>query len=388
MTPSVSPEPAACRQPFPAGERTPLLPQGGRETPAPAGHLTARSRLAGLGLSVLSLLWASSLAAQDTGALRTATVALREVDQTYVAEGVVEAVRQSTVSAQISGRVVEVNFDVGDRVEKGQVLLRIDAREVTQALAGSQAQVEQAQAVLARAKAEYERTRLLISQKFVSEAALDKAAAEYKAAQAQLANTLAGAGQAATTKGFATIVAPYAGVVSARHVELGEMAVPGKPLMTGFDPASLRVVASIPQYKLSSIGAGASASVEIPAFKQWVKAQSVTVLPISDPHTLTTRARLDLPAMPAGVFPGMFARAHFIVGRAMKLVVPAEAILRRSEVTAVYVVNAKGTPALRQVRLGEAAGQDGIEVLAGLKPGERVALEPIKAGMLLRQQPG
>jgi len=133
---------------------------------------------------------------------------------------------------------------------------------------------------------------------------------------------------------------------------------------------------------------GVSATVEIPAFNQWVPARAVSVLPISDPQTLTTRARLDLPAMPAGVFPGMFARAHFVVGRAMKLVVPGEAVLRRSEVTAVYVVDAKGALSLRQVRLGEAAGKDGIEVLAGLRPGERVALEPVKAGMLVRQRAG
>lgn len=326
--------------------------------------------------------------AQDAPALRTATVELREVDQTYVAEGVVEAVRQSTVAAQISGRIVQINFDVGDRVDKGQVILRIDEREVSQVLAGSQAQVDQAQANLIRTKAEYERTRLLFTQKFISQAALDKATAEYKAAQAQLANTIAGAGQAATAKGFATVLAPYGGVVSARHVEVGEMATPGRPLMTGFDPKGLRVVANIPQYKLNAVHGGTQASIEIPAFKQWIKARAVTVLPISDPHTLTTRARLDLPEGLTGVLPGMFARAHFIVGRALKLVVPTEAVLHRSEVTAVYTVDAKGTLGLRQVRLGEAAGRDGIEVLAGLKPGERVALEPIKAGMLLRQRAG
>lgn len=323
--------------------------------------------------------------AQDRTALRTAVVELRDVEQTYVAEGVVEAVRQSTVAAQISGRVVQINFDVGDRVEKGQVILRIDEREASQALAGSQAKVEQAQAVLTRAKAEYERTRQLIAQKFVSQAALDKAAADYRAAQAQLANTLAGAGQAATAKGFATVVAPYSGVVSGRYVEVGEMAVPGKALMTGFDPTSLRVVASIPQYKLGTIGDGTVASIEIPALTQWFKARTVSVLPVSDPQTLTTRARLELPAVPATVLPGMFARAHFVIGRATKLVVPAQAVIRRSEVTAVYVIDAQGRIALRQVRLGEAAGQDGIEVLAGLQPGERVSLDPVKAGMALRR---
>ena len=97
----------------------------------------------------------TALAAEQ---LAVAKAEYREVAQTYSVEGVVEAVRQSTVSAQISGRVKEVNFDVGDTVRKGQVLLRIDERETEQALVGSQAQVMQAQAALTQARASYERS--------------------------------------------------------------------------------------------------------------------------------------------------------------------------------------------------------------------------------------
>ena len=337
-------------------------------------------------LSLLLLPPSALLLAQSSVGLKSAPVVLREVDQTYVTEGVVEAVRQSTVAAQISGRIVQINFDVGDNVRQGEVIVRIDEREVSQALAGTQAQVAQAQANLAEAKANYERQRLLLAQKFISQAAMDKAAADYKAAQAQVAAMLASAGQAATAKTYAAVIAPYSGVVSARHVELGETVAPGTPLMTGFDPSGLRVVANIPQYKLGAVTDKSDASVELPAFNLWTKAKSVTVLPISDPHTLTTKARLDLPGDLKGIVPGMFVRVHFVVGRATKLVVPAEAIVRRSEVTAVYVINAQGAISLRQVRLGDAAGKDGIEVLAGLQPGEQVALDPIKAGLMLKQR--
>lgn len=253
-------------------------------------------------------------------------------------------------------------------------------------MAGTQAQVAQAQANLGQARANYERQRLLFAQKFISQAAMDKAAADYKAAQAQMAAMIASAGQAATAKTYAAVVAPYAGVVSARHVELGEMATPGTPLMTGFDPRGLRVVANVPQYKLGLITDKSEANIELPAFNLWTKAKSVTVLPISDPHTLSTKARLELTEELKGVIPGMFARVHFVIGRATKLVVPANAIVRRSEVTAVYVIDANGRIGFRQVRLGEAAGKDGVEVLAGLKADEHVALEPIKAGMLLKQR--
>lgn len=325
-----------------------------------------------------------ALPAQAALPFATAPVQFREVDQTYAAEAVVEAVSQATVSAQISGRVVEVAFDVGDVVKKGQVLVRIDESEVRQSVAGSEAQVAQAQANLQNARLAYERSKQLLVQKFVSQAAVDKAQADYKAAEAQLKAAQAGAGQASATKGFATIVAPYSGVVSARHVELGEMASPGKPLMTGFDPKGLRVTANIPQYKLPEIRQAPRAHVEFPEVKKWVAATAITIQPVADIRTHTTRARVDLPENLSGVYPGMFARVHFTVGRAKKLLIPAAAVVFRSEVTAVYTVDPQGRIHFRQIRLGEPAGQNEVEVLAGLTAGEQVALEPVKAGMVLK----
>ena len=313
--------------------------------------------------------------------LATATAELREVELATTAEAVVEAVRQSTVSAQVSGRIVDIRFDVGDRVEKGAVILRIDERAASQAVAASEAQVREAEAALVNARAQFERTRQLLAQKFVSQAALDKAEADYKAAESRMKATLAGAGAAATEKSFTTIVAPYGGVVSARHVQLGEMASPGKPLLTGFDPTGLRVVATVPSAQVPAIQAGAKARIEVPSLGRWVEVKGVTVVPSADPRTHTTQVRLDLPDNAKGLLPGVFARAHFVTGRAPRLMVPREAVLRRSEVTAVYVVGADGAPRLRQVRTGTAADEKSIEILAGLRAGEKVALDPVKAGM-------
>jgi RND family efflux transporter MFP subunit len=320
-------------------------------------------------------------AAQPESQLKTAAVEMRDVELTYTAEAVVEAVRQSTVSAQIAGRIVELRFDVGDYVKKGEIIARIDERAATQALAASEAQVRQAEAALRNARAEFERSKQLVAQKFLSQAALDKAEAEYKAAQARVTALLAGAGQAQTERSFATIIAPYSGLVSARHVELGEMAVPGKPLMTGFDPGTLRVTATVPQAQVAAIQAGARARVEVPSSGKWVDATQLTVIPAADPRTHTTQVRLGLPADVRGIYPGIYARAHFVTGRAAALLVPRTAVLQRSEVTAVYVIGESGSPQLRQVRLGTAGDEHSVEVLAGLKPGERVALEPVKAGM-------
>lgn len=320
-------------------------------------------------------------AGQATVALKSAPVEMREVELTYSAEAVVEAVRQSTVAAQIPGRIVDIRFDVGDYVKKGEVIVRIDERAASQAVAASEAQVSEAQAALANARAQYERSKQLLSQKFISQAALDQNEAAYKAAQARVAALLAGTSQAQTERSFATIVAPYSGIVSARHVELGEMAVVGKPLMTGFDPSTLRVVATVPQAEIAAIQAVRKARVEVPSQDTWVEVQQITIVPSADPRTHTTRVRLELPQDVRGVYPGVYARAHFVVGKAPKLLVPRAAIVRRSELTAVFVVDDKGAALLRQVRLGSAGDETAVEVLAGLKPGERVALEPVKAGM-------
>ena len=313
--------------------------------------------------------------------LASAVIEAREIDLTYTAEAVVEAVRQSTVAAQIAGRIVELRFDVGDAVKKGEVIVRIDERAATQAVAASTAQVREAQAALSNARAQFERSRQLAAQKFISAAGLERAEADYKAAQARVSSLVAGAGQASTERSFATIVAPYSGVVSARHVEVGEMATPGKPLMTGFDPSSLRVVANLPQAQLPAVQAAGKAWVEVPALGRRIEARQITVVPSADPRTHTTRVRLELPADVSGIVPGVFARAHFSTGRATRLLVPRAAVIQRSEVTAVYVLDDQGVPRLRQVRLGAAGDERGVEVLAGLKAGEQVALEPVKAGM-------
>ena len=314
----------------------------------------------------------------------TAAVEYRDIDQIYAAEGIVEAVRQSTVSAQISGRIVDIRFDVGDSVRKGEVIVRIDEREVGDALASAQAQIAQTRATLQNAKAHYDRTQQLFRQSFVSQAALDTAFADFKAAQAQLQAAVAVASRAETVKGFATVSAPYSGIVAARHVELGETVAPGKPLMTGFDPKDMRVVADVPQFRLAQVRTSTRADIEFPAQNRRVKAGEIMVLPTADPQTHTTRVRLALPEYVPGSYPGMFARVHFVIGQSRRLVIPAAAIVRRTEVTAVYVVEADGTVRLRQIRPGQDFGAAGVEVLGGVQPGEKVATDPVKAAIALK----
>jgi RND family efflux transporter MFP subunit len=328
-----------------------------------------------------AVLLAATQAVSAAQPLAVTKVEYRDVDTTYSTEAVVEAVRQSTISAQVMGRIVELRVDVGDSVKAGQVVARIDQREAAQVLASSEAQVAQARANLQNARLNLDRAKRLLESKFVSQAAVDQAEADYKAAEAQVQAAEAGAGQATVSKGYTTVVAPISGVVSVRQVEAGEMATPGKPMLTMFAPGDMRVIAEIPQSMIPEIRSLSRATVEVPSVNRWFKVKEMTIIPTADPHTHSTRVRLDLENTERDIYPGVYARAHFAIGRARKLVVPAEAVLRRSEVTGVYVVTAQGATSFRQVRLGEPAGAGLIEVLAGIAPGEQVAVEPVKAGM-------
>jgi RND family efflux transporter MFP subunit len=240
--------------------------------------------------------------------------------------------------------------------------------------------VREAQANLVNATAKYERARRLLAQKFISQAAVDQTEAEYLAAQAQAATASANASLATTSTSFTTIVAPYDGVVASTDVEVGDMATIGRPLVVVFDPRALRVSATLPQATLAEAKLDAPVKVEIPAQKRALTAQRVTVIPVADVRAHTTRVRLDLPPT-TGLMPGQYARAAIVVGRARALAIPTSAVLRRSEVTAVYVMDANDRAQLRQVKLGEAAGDGFVEVLAGLNPGEHVALEAVRAGI-------
>lgn len=110
----------------------------------------------------------------------------------------------------------------------------------------------------------------------------------------------------------------------------------------------------------------------------------MTLLPTADTATHVSQVRVSLPPVPEAT-PGMFARVHFVIGQAEKLTVPVSAVVRRGEVAAVYVLGADGRLSLRQLRLGDAVGAGEIEVLAGLAAGDKVATDPVKAAIAVKQ---
>ena len=329
---------------------------------------------------------ANLASAQDTRppSLASATVTARESAASASYDGVVQAVRQTVIAAQVAGAVVALEVKVGDTVRAGQTLLRLDARAAEQTAAAGAAQLRGARATQEAATLEFERQQQLFGQNFISQAALDRARAQFKTAQADAAAQSANAGAARVQSSFYVVKAPYSGVVADVAVVLGDMAMPGRPLLTLYDPRALRISVAVPQAVAAQLAGGSVVQVELPgAVAGRVAPVKIQSLPTADPATHTVELRLDLPPGAGGVSPGMFARAWLAApgGTPARLYVPAKAVVTRAELTAVYVLASDGRRLLRQVRLGRSEG-DLVEVLAGVAAGEQVALDPQAAARL------
>jgi RND family efflux transporter MFP subunit len=298
-------------------------------------------------------------------------------------DGVVEAARQAVIAAHVPGAVVQLDVRAGDRVAAGQVLLRIDARAADQNAAASDAQVQAAHASLEVASKDFERQQLLFRRNYISQAALERAESAFKSTQAQVNAQLAQSGAARTQSGFYVVRAPLAGVVAEVPVSLGDMAMPGRSLLTLYDPSALRVTAAVPQSVAGLLGANPSLRIELPGrpAQAWLRPVHVQLLPTVDAATHTVQLRADLAAGAPSAMPGLFARLWLPMPGAAagcgaaSLNVARSAIVRRAEMTGLYVLDPSGKPVLRQVRLGRVEA-DRIEILSGLMPGERVVVDP------------
>lgn len=330
--------------------------------------------------------------AAPTTTLVTVPVRASSSAPAYLAEGVVEAVRQSVIASQVAGAISALPVKAGDAVRSGQLLAQIDARAASQDAAASRSQTEAARATLQAAQRDFERQQQLFARHYISQANLDQAESQFKQARAQANAQIAQADAVQTRSGFYTLQAPYAGLLASVEAMPGEMAMPGRTLMTLYDPAAMRVRVSLPQARASALLAGAPVEITIAGLARPVQASKVTLLPQADETTHTVTLRLDLPPGVAGLVPGMFARASLPqagagVGAGMgsgtgggtRLLVPASAVFRRAELFAVYVLGANGQPLLRQVRPGPLLGNE-REILSGVGLGEQVLLDPLAMG--------
>ena len=305
-----------------------------------------------------------------------------------ILEGHVEALRDATLSSQVPGAVVSLSVKAGDWVQRGQELLRVDARAAHQQVLSSQAQMEAAKASLKLAGKELERQKQLFQKQYISQGALDRVQAQFESAQAQVQSLQAQALAAQAQSGFYVISAPFSGWVSEVNITLGDMAMPAKPLLSMYDPSALRITALLSQTLMTQMNPSkAVLRYEVTGFagSHGVSPSSVKLLPSMDKSTHSGQLRLEVKEEDARLVPGMFAKVRvgaadpMNTAKAGQVYVPVQAIVRRAEMTGVYVLDAQGKARLRQVRLGAVRG-DKVEVLSGLRAGEQVVADPTSLG--------
>lgn len=314
----------------------------------------------------------------DSSSIETFTVAYQDVADKIVYDGIVEASSRATVSAEVSATIVEIFYDVDEYVEKDAVILRFDDTRIRAAHDQAVAGVNEATAKFEEAKAEQQRIRDLHKKKLVSKANLDRANASLKSSQARLDAANAALQQVNEQFQNTVVTAPYSGIVTDRHVEVGETAAIGTPLMTGISLENLRVTVNVSQSNIHAVRALDRAEI-ILGSGEIMTSRDLVIFPYADSKSNTFKVRANLKGGAPNLFPGMFVKVIFVVGKVQKLLVPLSAIINRSELTAVYVVDNRNRLRLRQVRVGSRVNEDQVEVLAGLDQGERIALKGIRA---------
>jgi membrane fusion protein, multidrug efflux system len=333
-------------------------------------------------LLLIAAPWAQG-AASVAAPLATLKVRAEATPAERMLDGTVEAVHQATIAAQTAGRVTEINVDVNDYVAVGTIVMRLRSTEQVASLSQAQAALREAVARDGEAQVRYERIHDMYERKVVAKATLDEATAARDAAASRLVAARAGLDAAREGVSYTEIRAPYAGVVTQKLVQVGEIVAPGTPLLSGASLDALRVVVEVPQTVVEQVRTQKRAVVYVDG--AGIESTAITFYPSAEPQTSTFRARIDLPGNLKGLAPGMFVKVGFVTGESERLLVPRSAIVERSEMRAVYVVAPDGRVSLRQVRLGRALG-DRIEILAGIVQGETIALDPAAAAARARTQ--
>ena len=338
------------------------------------------------GLFILALTLPQLLLAEQNVTFATAKIGWEKLPLIRTFDGVVEAINQATVSAQVSGRVTEIYFDVNDFVQQGEVILRIRDTEYKARLDSARAGLNEAKAGFKDAQLELARIKGLVKDKMVPESDFDKAEAALSTAKARVAASESRIKEVQEQVDNTVIRAPFSGVVVQRHVQIGEATQMGQALMTGFSLDALRVNVDIPQAFINAVRKYQQAMVNIPGdVERQVPVKGLTIFPYANPTSHTFRVRAELPEKLVELLPGMLVKINFTVDETERLLIPNNAIVRRSEVIGSYVLDEKNQITLRQIRLGhEFDGK--TEVLAGLDAGETVALDPVRAGVILKQQ--
>jgi RND family efflux transporter MFP subunit len=326
-------------------------------------------------LPLLLSLLATPLSAAEPEAPAYLEVQRHTLEEHLLLDGIIEAVQQSTVSAQTSGRVTALPFDVDDSVTAGALIVQLEDSEQQARFSQAQAGLAEARAGLTDARQQFSRTQSLHERRLIANQALDQARNQLNAAQARLARAEAGLAEAQQQLDYTRITAPYGGILIERHVELGESVNPGQPLLTGLSLEHLRVVVDLPQQYAGLAREQRRARVVLPDGRE-LETGAMTFYPYADPTSHSFRLRMALTEPDGQLYPGMLVKVSVPVESREALWIPADAILHRSELRAVFVLDDQDQPRLRQIRTGVRNGEL-IEVLAGLRAGERIVARPL-----------
>jgi RND family efflux transporter MFP subunit len=299
------------------------------------------------------------------------------IPQYYETSGSTSAGTTSVVASRLMAAVTGVTVKEGDRVHKGDLLITLDDNDIRQKLQAATAGLQEALQAkasarehMALAKTTYQRYKNLFEGKAISRQELDQVAAaskvaalEYQRLEATVARASAGLDEIKVLQGFAAITAPADGIITNKKVEPGNMAVPGMPLLTVADTSSMEIRTAIEERYAGRISAGMEAAVQIPAIDRQMtgRIKEVVAAVDSDSRTFPVRIALDDPE----VVPGLYAKIRVKTGERSGLLVPANALVSKGQLSGVYTVDADNIVTYRLVRTGNRIN-DHIEILAGL----------------------
>ncbi len=314
------------------------------------------------------------VAALPAGA-RTVAVAALESVLTDAAPGTVRSRTEAALSPRIQAAVREVLVDPGDAVRAGQVLVRLDPRDVVAKLSQAQAALAAASAASDQARRDRDRIEQLFADKAATPQQLDQARAAASAAAAATERAGRAVDEARVFSAEAEVTAPFDGIVTERRVDPGALAAPGVPLVVVLDPSHLRIEASVREDAARRLAVGAVLQAQVDGVAGPLPVAVEEIVPATDPSTRTVLVKAALPEQ-SGARPGSFARLAIPTGAERVLVVPLAAIESVGQIETVQVADAHGVRAI-SVRTGaRGLGRDGdmVEVLAGLHAGDQVVL--------------
>lgn len=296
--------------------------------------------------------------------------------------GSVQSVVPVDASSRVSAAVIAVKVNAGDRVRRGEILVELDSAEGRAQVAQAQGALAAAQAELTRSAADFKRYSGLLKRGAVTASEYDGAQAADQAAAGNVARATAAVEAAHAALAYSTVRSPVDGVVVARMVEPGDMAMPGKILVRLYDDHALRVELTVPDQLAGQVRVGMQLEVAAGAPARNISTRVSEVVPAADPASRSFIVRAPLPAG-MGLRPGTFARANFEIGEERLLSIPRTAVQSVGQLSTVRVI-VRGAVEVRQVALGRALGNR-VEVLAGLNEGDRVLSNPSRQESNARQ---